>query len=150
MDFYDTRSKTIIKNRVILDKLFAERGIESLIEQSSNGSNETFLSTGLVALPGPIGGDSYEQASPEKRILRSAGASTCGDAPGSLAANRPERYRVQLLLTFPHIVSQNCPYICGFSFTILCCWFWLTRQQLTPNLSLYKSQNYQPGDISLI
>ena len=101
VDFYDSRSKAIIKNRVVLDKLFADHEIESLIEaSSSNPSNETSISSGFVPLPGPIGGDNCEQCSPEKRVLRSTTASAS-------ATNKPERYRVQLLLTVPHIVSQH-------------------------------------------
>ncbi|KAL5965340.1 Zinc finger protein aebp2 [Taenia solium] len=104
MDFYDARSKIIIKNRIVLDKLLAERAIESLIRPPSpSGSSDLPLST-HVALPGPIRGENRDQNSSEKRILRSTSATVSGDASALFPrpASRPESYRVKLLLTIPH------------------------------------------------
>ncbi|CUT99049.1 Zinc finger protein jing protein [Echinococcus multilocularis] len=104
VDFYDARSKIIIKNRIVLDKLLAERAIESLIRPPSpSASNDIPLST-HVALPGPIRSDNRESSSPEKRILRSTIATVSGDASASSPrpASRPECFRVKLLLTIPH------------------------------------------------
>lgn len=108
MDFYDARSKIIIKNRIVLDKLLAERAIESLIRPPSpSGSSNVPLST-HIALPGPIRGENRDQSSPEKRILRSTSATVSGDASALFPrpASRPESYRVKLLLTIPHTVSS--------------------------------------------
>ncbi|VDM30436.1 unnamed protein product [Hydatigera taeniaeformis] len=104
VDFYDARSKIIIKNRIVLDKLLAERAIESLIRPSSPSISGDVPLSPLVALPGPIRGENRDQISPEKRILRSTSATISGDASALLPrpASRPESYRVKLLLTIPH------------------------------------------------
>lgn len=118
-DFYDLRSKTIIKNRLVLDKLLAESAIEKLITHPETTPSDSQV-TAVVPLPRPIREDFSE--SPKKRYLRS----NDNGVPFStkLLSSKPESYRVKLLLTVPHIVSVS--------------WFKKNPRLLTPSVLFFK------------
>uniref|UniRef100_A0A5K3ELG9 C2H2-type domain-containing protein n=1 Tax=Mesocestoides corti TaxID=53468 RepID=A0A5K3ELG9_MESCO len=106
-DFYDFRSKIIIKNRLILDKILAESAIEKLIQPSASPNQVDDNLSGHVALPGPIKDENADDFSSSRRILRSGVTVSADDCPDLLSRSqplpsKPESYRVKLLLTVPH------------------------------------------------